>query len=76
VQHARGIGSVGGLTEKLAINDNYSVGSEHDIVWTLSRDGQRFLARQPLGTFFGAFSGQLVFSYVSWLHFECDSRAS
>jgi len=36
-QHARGVGGIGGLAEKLAIDDNYGVGAEHAIMRMLAR---------------------------------------
>ncbi len=62
-----------GLAEKLAVDDDYGVGSEHDILRTLTCNCQRLLARQPFGTIFRGFSGQRVFWNIGGLHFESDS---
>ena len=72
-QHARGIGDIGWLAKKLAINDNYCVGSEHAIVRTLTRNRQRLLARQAFSSVFRGFSKQRIFRDVRGLHLECNS---
>jgi len=72
-QHARGVSGIGWLAEKLAIDDNYGVGSEHDIVWTLTCNRERLLASQTFGAVFRGFSGQRIFRDVRRLHLECDS---
>src|ERR1700676_5357203 len=75
-QHARGVSSIGGLAEKLAImptNDNYGVGSKHVIMRTLPCDRERLRGRQPFGAVLRGFSGQRIFRDVRGLHLECDS---
>ena len=72
-QHARRVIGIGGLAENVAVDDNYSVGAEHEIVRTLTRHCERLLAGQPLSTCFRAFSGLWIFSDIRRLHFESDS---
>jgi hypothetical protein len=72
-QHARGVRGIGGLAEKLAIDDNHGVGAEHDIVRTLTCNRERLLVRQAFGTVFRSLSGQRIFRDVRGLHLECDS---
>jgi hypothetical protein len=75
-QHARCVSGIGGLAEKLAINlatnDNHSVGSEHDIMRTLTGNRERLLAPQAFGTCPRGLSRQWVFGDMRGLHFECD----
>src|SRR5208337_1281938 len=71
-QHARSVRGIGGLAEKLAIHNHHGIGAEHAILRTLTRNRQRFLARQALGAFFCAFSWQRVLRDVRRLHLERD----
>jgi hypothetical protein len=75
-QHARSVRGIGGLAEKLAIDDNYGVGSEHNVVRTLMCNRKRLLTRQAFGTGFRSLSGQRIFRDVRGLHLECDSGAA
>ena len=72
-QHARGVRGIGGLAEKLAIDNNHGVGSEHAIMRTLTRNRERLLARQAFGTILCGFSRQRVFRDMRGLHFESDA---
>jgi hypothetical protein len=71
-QHARRIGGIGRLTKNQAIDYDHGIGSEDDILRTLSRNRQRLLTSQSLSAFLGALSQLRVFRYVRRLHLECD----
>src|ERR1019366_525530 len=75
-QHARGVSGIGGLAEKLAVDDNHGVGAEHEIMRTLTCNRKRLLPRQALGTVPGAFSGQRLFRNVRRLHLESDASVT
>jgi hypothetical protein len=72
-QHARCVGGIGGLAEKMTIDDNYGVGSEHAIMRMLTCNRERLLACQAFGTVLCGFSGQLIFRDMRGLHFESDA---
>jgi hypothetical protein len=74
-QHSPGVRGIGGLAEKLAIDDNHGVGAKHYIVRTLTRNRKRLLARKAFGAVFRGFSGQRIFRDVRGLHLEWDSGA-
>jgi hypothetical protein len=71
-QHARGVRGIGGLAEELATDSNHGIGSEHDIMRTLTCDRERLLTRQAFGAVFRTFSWPRVFRNVRGLHFESD----
>jgi hypothetical protein len=54
----------------LAIDDYHGVGSEDEIVRTLTRYRERLVTRQTFGTVLRGFSGQRVFWNICGLHLE------
>jgi len=54
----------------VSIDDNHGVGSEHEVMRTLTCNRERLLARQAFGAVFRGFSAQRIFRDVCGLRLE------
>ncbi len=79
-QHARGVRGIGGLAEKLAIDDHHGIGAKHEVVGTqvrtLTGNRQRLLAGQALGAILRVLSGERVFGNIGRLNLKRNPRVA